>query len=482
MVHRSRFVTAAALAAALAAPAVAQSRNVTLLSNFSPSDAFNDVWGYVDAATGREFALLGSRQGTYFVETTDPARPVQKGWFPASLSGWSPSTWRDIRTYGSYAYVVTESGGGMQILDLSNPDSPSFVTTFRPAGVSWGNTHNVSIDLESGVLYAVGTQRGTHLFDLTSSPTNPSYITSYTSEYVHDLQVQNGMAYSSEINRGILRLLDVSSLPTITTVGICGVTAAHQAWPSEDGTILAGASEAVGGFVTVFDLSNQLRPPVLSTYQAAANPYATSVHNVFMKQRIMHCAWYMEGYVGVDLSDPRNPVEVSRYDTLPGGVGVFEGAWGCYPFQPSGNVYISDRSTGLYVLRPRSAVERYGVATPGTSGAAPVLHPFGAPWLGTRSFQLEVRGAQPGARVFFLVGAGSLDLQIAGHNLVVDIAIGGVAESVADARGVARTALPLPNDPGLDGAPIYVQALCADATAPIGYASSAGMVFRPFPR
>ncbi|HEU4419634.1 MAG TPA: hypothetical protein VFT55_11900, partial [Planctomycetota bacterium] len=30
----------------------------------------------------------------------------------------------------------------------------------------------------------------------------------------------------------------------------------------------------------------------------------------------------------------------------------FSGAWGCFPFLPSGNVYISDRSTGLYVLKP----------------------------------------------------------------------------------------------------------------------------------
>ena len=96
--HRT-LLTLAALA--VGAAAAAQGHNVSLVGQFSPSDSFNDIWGYVDPASGREFALLGSRQGTYFVETTNPAQPVQKGYFPASLSGWSVSTWRDLRTYGS---------------------------------------------------------------------------------------------------------------------------------------------------------------------------------------------------------------------------------------------------------------------------------------------------------------------------------------------------------------------------------------------
>jgi choice-of-anchor B domain-containing protein len=464
----------------LAAGLGAQARNVTLLGRFQPNDAFNDVWGHVDPATGREFALVGSRQGTYVVETTDPTQPIQRGYFPAALSGWSPSTWRDIRTFGSYAYVVTEGGGGMQILDLSDPANPAFVRTFRPSGVSWGNTHNVSVDLETGMLYAVGTARGTHIFDLNANPTDPRHVTSYTAEYVHDLQVKAGRAYLSEINRNVLRVLDVTNLPALPTLAAAGMISSHQAWPSDDDTLVAGASEAIGGLVTIYDTTNPTRMTSLASFNAASAAYSTSVHNVFLKERLMHCAWYMEGYVLVDLSDPRRPTQGPRYDTLPGGAGVFAGAWGCYPFQPSGNVYVNDMSTGLYVLRPATVPESYGRGTPGNT--RPTIHTFGAAYLGTPSFQLEVRGAQPGARVFFLVGAAGLNLPIAGHELLVDIAIGGVAEAVADGRGIARTALPLPNDPRLDGAAIHVQALCADAAAPLGHASTAGMIVRPFAR
>ncbi len=475
-----RTLLSLAALAACSVPLVAQGHNVSLIGQYTPNDAFNDIWGYVDPATGREFALLGSRQGTYVVETTNPAQPVQKGYFPASLSNWSASTWRDIRTYGSYAYVVTEGGGGMQILDLSNPDNPSFVRTFRPGGVVWNNTHNVSIDLETGLLFAVGTSRGAHIFDLSQNPTNPPYVGSYTAEYVHDLQVQDGIAIASEINRGTCRLLDINNLPVTPTIGAGGLISAHQAWPSDDGTVVACAAEAIGGFVRVFDVRNpQVRVLIHADYQASLNPNSTSVHNVFLKQRIMHCAWYAEGYVVADLSDPSNPVTVGRYDTF-SGVGVFSGAWGCYPFQPSGNVYISDRTNGLFVLQPKTLEERYGSGAGGST--SPTIHPFGAAYLGTPSFQFEVRGAAPGARVFFLVGAAGLSLPIGGHELLVDVSIGGVAESVADGRGIARTSLPLPNDPRLDGAAIHVQALVEDPAGPLGYASTRGMIVRPFTR
>ncbi len=272
-----RAVLALAVVSSLAAQT--SSRNVALLSQFFPNDRFNDVWGFVDPPTGREFALLLSRQGTYFVETTDPVHPVQRGFVAGSLSGWSPSTWRDARTYGHYAYVVTEGGGGMQVIDIADPDNPVFVRTHRPSGLAWGNTHNISIDLETGKLYVVGTAGGMHIFDVAANPTTPPLVASYTTEYVHDVQVREGIAYLSEINRGFLRALDVRNLPAMPLLGVAGYVAAHQSWPSEDGDFVAACQEAVGGAVTFFDVSNLGQIRQLSRYGFPSNPYETSIHN-----------------------------------------------------------------------------------------------------------------------------------------------------------------------------------------------------------
>ncbi|MBI5849643.1 MAG: choice-of-anchor B family protein [Planctomycetes bacterium] len=464
----------AALGLCAASHAPVQSRNVTLLANFLPNDRFNDIWGYVDPGTGREFALLLSRQGTYVVETTDPTNPVQRGYIAGSLSGWSTSTWRDARTYGRYAYVVTEGGGGMQVIDLGNPLSPVFVRTHRPAGVTWGNTHNISIDLSTGKLYVVGTAGGMHIFDVAANPTNPPRVATYTTEYVHDVQVRDGTAFLSEINRSFLRLLDVRNLPAMPQVGLVGYGAAHQSWPSPDGDFVAAASEAVGGYVAFFDTTRLPQMQVLSTYLFPANPYETSVHNVFLRDSVLHCAWYTAGYVACDASDPRAPVTVGWYDSYPG-VGVFSGAWGCYPYQPSGNVYLSDMLTGLYVLRLRGTPEHYGSGVGAPAGTVPKVATFGTTWLGSPSFALEARDVPANSPVWFFVGMNPANLSFGGHTLLVDTTIGGLAQATANARGIARTRLPLPNDPALDGLFLHAQVLIPAAGAPLGVAMSDGL-------
>lgn len=52
----------------------------------------------------------------------------------------------------------------------------------------------------------------------------------------------------------------------------------------------------------------------------------------------------------LDISDPTQPIMAGNYDTFASNSGTYNGAWGCYPFLPSGKILISDMETGLYVL------------------------------------------------------------------------------------------------------------------------------------
>ena len=75
--------------------------NTTLESTTSyGSTRLSDVWGY--AAGGREYALVALRNGVNILDITTPAGPIDKGTATGPYS-----TWRDGKTFGSYAYVTT---------------------------------------------------------------------------------------------------------------------------------------------------------------------------------------------------------------------------------------------------------------------------------------------------------------------------------------------------------------------------------------
>ncbi len=114
------------------------------------SSGGNDCWGYV-SPSGREYALMGVRAAMVVVEITNPASPVIVG----SVAH-SDSLWGDMKTYQTYAYVVNETGGGFDIVDLSDVDNGNvtLVQTVTTGGVS--SSHNVAIDETSGYLYMCG--------------------------------------------------------------------------------------------------------------------------------------------------------------------------------------------------------------------------------------------------------------------------------------------------------------------------------------
>ena len=110
----------------------------------------NDIWGYV-SPLGREYALIGISTGTAFVEITDPGNAQ----LVDVISG-PTSSWRDIKTYGTTAYAVSEGGNGIQVIDLSQIDAGvvSLVNTVTTGGRL--ASHDVAVNTESGMLYRAG--------------------------------------------------------------------------------------------------------------------------------------------------------------------------------------------------------------------------------------------------------------------------------------------------------------------------------------
>jgi hypothetical protein len=61
-------------------------------------------------------------------------------------------------------------------------------------------------------------------------------------------------------------------------------------------------------------------------------------------------SYYTSGLQIVDASRPDILVETAYYDTSPLTGDGFDGAWGAYPYLPSGNILVTDRQEGLFIL------------------------------------------------------------------------------------------------------------------------------------
>jgi len=100
--------------------------NMDMLGQLTYSDQLSDVWGYVDEEDN-EYALVGTYSGLSIVDVTDPENPNEV------FFGSGPnSIWRDIKTWGDYAYVSNESSGGVYIVDLTPLPGTITTTAYLP--------------------------------------------------------------------------------------------------------------------------------------------------------------------------------------------------------------------------------------------------------------------------------------------------------------------------------------------------------------
>ncbi len=363
-----------------------------LLSVLTPADMgasagieLNDLWGWTDESTGREFAIVGRYDGTAFVEVTDPLNPVYVGELLSNSS--DPSVWRDMKVYKDHAYIVSDGGGGfgMQVFDLrqlraSAPSPVTFEVTAQYDGFL--TAHNIVINEDTGFAYVVGVRGlgetcggGLHMINL-EFPESPRFAGCFAHEgtgiagtgYTHDAQcvVYHGpdTRYSGDeicfsANETDISVDDVSDKAAPFAISRASYPTAsyiHQGWLTEDHRYFVQNDELdeFNGRTprtrTLFwDVQDLEDPFLISEYLASSgNPD----HNLYVKGTYVFQSNYVAGLRVLDISDIENPHEVAFFDTHPAPGGGFGGSWSNYPFFKSGAIGVTSDKDGLFMVQP----------------------------------------------------------------------------------------------------------------------------------
>ena len=374
--------------------------NIDLLSHVpvsvlsSVSKGANDIWGHVDLNNSREYAIVGMQASIAVVDVTEPTSPVVVG----EITGQSTS-WRDIKVYQyfdsaagrfkAYAYASADSvTEGFTIIDLNDlPESISLVSRNtddnRAHNIYISNVdytlnipltgvipqlHLVGQDSNGGAFrsYALSSPRAPTASFVPSELTRADYTHDASSMHITDARAEaecvsataSGCTVMLDFNEGSMRLwdhTDTDSTSELSSTSYNEVAYTHSGWFSEDKQYAFVHDEldernfSLNTRVMIFDISS-LTAPVLAGVWTSDND--TIDHNGYVRGNRYYMSNYERGLTVLDISDPTAPEEVGFFDTYPAFNSTnFNGAWGVYPFLPSGNIIVSDIQRGLFVLK-----------------------------------------------------------------------------------------------------------------------------------
>ncbi len=353
----------------------------------------NDVWGWTDPQSGREYALVGRTDGTAFIDVTDASSPNYLGNLPKT-EGSRGNAWRDIKVYDNHAFIVADGAGqhGMQVFDLTRlRDVTNGPVTFNEDAHydAIASAHNIVINEETGFAYAVGVNSGgetcgggLHMINV-QQPTHPVFEGCFSDTtsgnsgtgYSHDAMciiydgpdtdyVGKEICFGSNENK--LSIADVSDKANpvfIASASYPNVGYAHQGWVTEDHKYFfmndegdernaEQAEEPMAGTRTlIWDIQDLDDPLMVKEHFGET---FTIDHNLYVKGNLMYQSNYVSGLRILDISDPENPKEVGFLDTVPGSEEIeFDGSWSNYPYFESGTIVVSSGAEGVFFLKYR---------------------------------------------------------------------------------------------------------------------------------
>jgi hypothetical protein len=236
--------------------------------------------------------IVGYNFGMRILDISDISNITQVG--SKSLTGY-PSR---ITVTGNYAYVAnstSNTGGGINVVDISIPASPQLVSTYAGyADYVAGNGQVVAF---------TGSSLPCTILDM-SDPVNPLLACTYPLPVsTIDVAVSGNYAYSASNG---FRVFDISDKTHPVQVG----------YDSNDGALieLAGdkavyirESMTANNPVMIMDISNPVAPSKVGQYMA---PVMTN--DLTLKDHYAFIACWWDGFRVIDFQDPANPVLIAH--------------------------------------------------------------------------------------------------------------------------------------------------------------------------
>lgn len=365
---------------------------------------------YADLFAEGDIAVQGSYgcRGAFIYDILNPDAPVLANYYDPVRPGTTSTKEQFLEAIilNGRGYFGSGNGGGVYIVDLSNPANPQFLGRVNStSGGGHNSIHEMVVFEQNGrtILFENfnSTSNKIMKFIDVTDPASPTFIRDLNPtepQWVHAMVVKGDRLYTSgwgnSTARGRTEIYNIANIQTqpATLLGYIddqtSITAGnnmHSAWPSEDQRYLYSAREIGNsanvspGDIRVYDIQNPAQPFLIrkiSMVDLGIN--ASTPHNPVVMGNKLYVSWYHAGLQVFDLADPTRPVRVGQYDTYQAaftredqaaidaidpwdqvcgrtissdlGITGYEGAWAVYPQLGEDRVLVGDLAKGLFIV------------------------------------------------------------------------------------------------------------------------------------
>ncbi len=316
---------------------ITQAQKVRLRAQITPEcDASYGTprWKFADIYADGNIAAQGSYncRGAFIYDISNPDAPK----LSARYNPGDNQQFLEAIVVGTRGYFGSGNGGGVHIVDLTDPVNPKLLGIVDSNN---GNGHNSIHEMLVWGNYLIENFNGfsskiIKVINI-SNPANPVFIRDINPtevNWVHAMHIRGNRMFTSGWGtsnaRARTEIYDITNISTQapTLLGfiedqtsITGGNNMHSSWTSEDGNYLYSCREIGGGSgdVRTYDIHNPAQPLLVNRVTMSdLGINAITPHNPVVAGNFLYVAWYQAGLQIFDITNPAAPKRVGQYDTF----------------------------------------------------------------------------------------------------------------------------------------------------------------------
>lgn len=287
------------------------------------------VSAYSVFASGEYAFVAEQSNGVQILNIKNPANPTPISIF--NTQTYTNGVFVD-RNLIYLALYLADGNNGLKVLDARNPTTPVLLGQNTPQG----DAHEVFVSGHYAYVAAKGA--GMYIINV-ENPNTPSFVSYFATSFAWGVKVVGPWAYVTDGSSG-LKILDVSIPASPTQVGVFSPAGDiyYRSFISGSPAPTLAYVAALGSGIFIIDVTNPATPSQASAYSLGLG----LANGIFVNGNSAYVAYGDEGLLILDVSNPLAPTFIDSFKTAGNSYNDV--------FYSSGFIYVASNS-GLLVFR-----------------------------------------------------------------------------------------------------------------------------------